>query len=378
VAIAGITIVAVGLAGRLSGSAAKPSASPVIPEPGSATLSTAPPDLTALRRTWERPYGVAPGFVAHPSAWLSIGAGWLDLRTDPDGLATRWDIIDIDAETMAVSAASATLDCAPGDVGTYGWSITGSGTWLDLLPIGADDCAARQTALADSWVVGSFAVPGGELAEGTHLTELFDPFHDSRRLGQLSFTVPAGWLLVDDAPGSLTLSHVEGEAPTQTTSSITLFSEPHVPASLEPGAPCDTVLDDMPGVGNGVAQLAAAIGSKPGVDSTPWARVTVGGVQGLLSDLRVRETWAGGCTSSDGPVVVVPLLSVDRVGAGPGRLVGITPFGPARILLLDMGSGRTVAIFVGVTDPGGSGPLDERVAPLMPIVDSFVFHPPGT
>jgi hypothetical protein len=46
-----------------------------------------------------------------------------------------------------------------------------------------------------------------------------------------------------------------------------------------------------------------------------------------------------------------------------------------RLILLDLGDGRTVAIGVYELGAGRPTPFEERVAAAMPVIESFEFHP---
>ena len=93
-----------------------------------------------------------------------------------------------------------------------------------------------------------------------------------------------------------------------------------------------------------------------------------------MLDLRLAPSWTGGCLDAGWP----DRRDADpcRVGTEVGPVCGIAPTMPVRLILLDLGDGRTMAI--GIFDLGPSEPaqFDEQVAEAMPVIESFEFHPP--
>ena len=70
--------------------------------------------------------------------------------------------------------------------------------------------------------------------------------------------------------------------------------------------------------------------------------VTIGGYEGQLLDLRLAPSWTKACLGPEGPIAGSLILK--SAGAGPGPLVGLSPDVPVRLILLDLGNGRTMAV----------------------------------
>jgi hypothetical protein len=119
----------------------------------------------------------------------------------------------------------------------------------------------------------------------------------------------------------------------------------------------------------------AAIVARPGGVSTPPTAVTIGGHPGKLLDLRLAKSWTGSCTAPEGPVVGLAILNGGGPPPGPG--VGLTRDHPARLILLDLGNERTMAVVIFNFEPSQPVQFQKQVAEVMPIIESFVFHPPA-
>ena len=57
-----------------------------------------------------------------------------------------------DLDTLVVTATIETQECAVGAIGVYGWAVQGNGAMMTLTPLSRDACAAREVALAGTWV----------------------------------------------------------------------------------------------------------------------------------------------------------------------------------------------------------------------------------
>ncbi|MFL5777960.1 MAG: hypothetical protein ACJ761_03355, partial [Chloroflexota bacterium] len=75
----------------------------------------------------------------------------------------------------------------------------------------------------------------------------------------------------------------------------------------------------------------------------------------------------------DGKMVAVPLLGADP---STGPLVGVATDHPLRLILLDGGGGRSIAVAILSIDPIKPARFDEQVADAMPIVQGLEFHRP--
>jgi hypothetical protein len=356
-----------------------------LPEGPAATLAISPsPDGSASRNVpipegllhaWERPYMVSPGQQQWPSANLRVTDGFLDVRSDIFEATGRSMIVAVSPDTFAATANAETIGCRDGDVGTYRWALDGEGTILRLKAIPADACSARQEALDGDWVRADLPpnpANAPDLSAGRHETSLFDPFDDADRPGQLAFTVPKGWRLEIDEGQSIVLHRaaepIQGRPADDTL--ITVLAQPRVAAELEDGAEC-VGFTVAPGVGTTVDDMVAAITTRPGIDSATPTALKIGRHEGVLLDLEVSPSWTGGCQALEGFIQGVPVVTTSSTGPG----VGIGPDLPSRLILLDLGSGRTAAIAIAGLGGDGASRYEEAVAEAMPIVESFEFNP---
>jgi hypothetical protein len=101
--------------------------------------------------------------------------------------------------------------------------------------------------------------------------------------------------------------------------------------------------------------------------------VSIGGFEGQMLDLYLAPGWSGGCQAPNGPVVYVPILLAGGSGAVPSVVIGSDH--PMRLILLDLTGGRTMSVAVGIEPPQVSQ-FEEQVAGVMPVIESFEFHPP--
>jgi hypothetical protein len=334
------------------------------------------PDV--LHHSWQRPLTTLPGQVSYPTAFLSLVSGQLEFGPEPGAGASTASIKAADVDILEVTATAGTIGCALGDVGIYRYVLEGKDTVMTLTAIGTDACAAREEALAGPWVRSDLPPPvnpEATLPPGMHQTTSFDPFGDSAQSGRLSFTVTEGWKVKEDEPAVFLLHHLPDAVPGQTSTDtfLSLFVQPRMAAELEDGAACGPS-GDAPGVGAGIDDLVAAIVARPGVVLTNPTAVTIAGYDGQLLDLRLAASWTKGCAAPDGPVVGVSILHQAGSGAGPG--VGLGPDHPVRLILLDLTEGRTLAIAIFEVEPSQPSVFEAHVAEVMPIIESFEFHPP--
>ncbi len=378
VAVLLIGVVGVGVVGRSSNSGIGPQPTPATPSapatpstPGPAASAGGPiPDV--LRHSWQRPYPVMPGQDRWGTGFLTLASGRMDFGIEPGPAASASSITAGGPDTLVATATVETHGCAIGDIGTYRWSLEGKDTVMTLAAIGADGCAAREEALAGPWVRSDFPPPADHevtLPPGTHQTSSFDLFGAPTLSGQLSFTVPAGWKVEDDRPATFALVQLPdaSQGPPTTVWVIGLLAQPRMGADFGPGATCGPV-SDAPGVGRGVDDLVAAIRARSGVVSTTPAAVTIGGREGQMLDLHLASTWTGGCFDSTGLVDAMPILQAEGVfGLGRDQ--------PVRLILLDLTDGRTMAVGIVDIGPSPHAPFDAHVGEVMPVIESFEFHP---
>jgi hypothetical protein len=368
VAVVLIGVVGVGVLGRPSISSA--------PSPAA---STGGPIPDVLRHSWQRPLPVAPGPDLGGSGFLNLASGQLEFgRREPGSATSRSGITATGLDAFAVTATVETIGCAIGDLGAYRWLVEGKGTVMTLTAIGTDACAPREEALAGPWVRSDLPISGGgeaTLPPGTYVTSAFDPFDKPGVSEQLSYTVPEGWKVKEDRTATFVLHHLPDAPQGQpsTDSFVVLLAQPRMAADFRAGVACGPV-GDAPGVGGGLDDLVAAITARPGVVSTPPAALTIGGYEGQLLDLQLAASWTGGCLAPEGLIVGVPILQ--EAGSSTGPVVGLGPDHPVRLILLDLADGRTMAVVIDCVGPSQSSSFEQQVVQVMPIIESFEFHPP--
>ena len=97
------------------------------------------------------------------------------------------------------------------------------------------------------------------------------------------------------------------------------------------------------------------------------------GTRASSIDLRVAPAWTGGCTAPEGQTAAIPIL---RGMGGSGPTVGVLTDAPIRLILVDVGGGRTIAIVVACAAPSQPSLFDEQVAAAMPVIESMELHAP--
>jgi hypothetical protein len=180
----------------------------------------------------------------------------------------------------------------------------------------------------------------GPLSAGTDTTLQFQP--------QITYTVPDGWGNWEDQPDNFLLIppgfsfHSDDSGGSD---GIGIY------ASIA-AANTDCQATEQPGVEHTAAALAAEFAQRPGLAATTPRPVTVGGLKGLVLDVRLAAGWTKTCFYSPGQPVV-PLIR----GASPDSDLD-SPIGPGivmRLYLLDH-AGATMAVEVG--DNSGGTHLD--------------------
>ena len=183
----------------------------------------------------------------------------------------------------------------------------------------------------------------GPIPAGTYTTVQFQP--------PITYAVPAdGWFNSEDLPGLFTLippGFSVGVTSNEPTGDYILIATSVVAANA------DCTESEQPGVGHTAAALAAEFAQRPGLTTTTPTPVSVGGLQGLVLDIRMADGWTQTCFYSGGnpavPLIrgIGPSSGLDNPICGPGCIT--------RVYLLD-GSGTTLAIELG--DNSGGMHLD--------------------
>jgi hypothetical protein len=154
-----------------------------------------------------------------------------------------------------------------------------------------------------------------------------------------------------------------------------VLAQPVMAMDLPNGTDCPSPADsaNTPGVGKGRDELVAAIRARPSVVLTEATPVTVAGYPGLSLDLRLAPSWTGWCAEpGGGRLIATPILRQPDAHA----LVGLSSEAPfLRLILLDLGNGKTLAIVIAGITVSGSASFEEQADGAMPIVESFAIGP---
>lgn len=374
-AVALVSVVGVAVWSRPSNSGIGPQPTPSASSAPSPAASAVGPVPEVLHHVWQRPLPIAPG-PAWATAFLVLTDGILGVGPDVSA-ASHSAVAAAGTDTLLVTATADTTGCAVGDLGVYRSSLEGKDTFVTLTAVGTDGCAAREDALTGPWVRADLPQPGESdlLQPGTYTTTGFDPFTDAATPGRLSFTVPTRWKVKEDGATAFVLHHLADASQAQPGSDTFIFmvAQPRLAAAFGDKAVCG-LFTDAPGAARGVDDLVAAITTRPGVISTLPADVTVGGYTGKLIDLQVAPSFTGGCMAPEGPVVGVPILRGPGGELGPS--LGLSPAAPVRLILLDLGDGRTMSIAIVSLPPTQPASFHEGVDAAMSIIESIELHPP--
>jgi hypothetical protein len=194
----------------------------------------------------------------------------------------------------------------------------------------------------------------GRIPAGTYTTVQFQP--------PITYTVPTGgWFNSEDLAGLFTLIPpgfgLGGPDGNEAAGDYIGIATSVVAANA------DCTESEQPGVGHIAAALAAEFTHRAGLTTTTPTPVSVGGLQGVVLDIRMADGWTQTCFYSQGEPDV-PLF----LGVGPSRGLG-TSIGSGsmmRLYLLDLPD-STLAI--QIWDTSGGTHLDAYSA----IVDELHF-----
>jgi hypothetical protein len=188
----------------------------------------------------------------------------------------------------------------------------------------------------------------------------------------LSYSVATGWMLFEDQPGSFMLhtttvgtsGAVDGEL------FVSALAAPAMVAVEPDGRDCGDTREAV-GVDAGVDGLVAAIRQRPGLVSTTPTRMTIGGREATLLDLRMDPDWTRGCIGPGGRVLMIPILQV--AGMSPSPVFGIGPDAPVRLILVDLGDDQVMAIGIVGFGPDAAS-TSELIEVGTEIARSFQFE----
>ncbi|HLX34118.1 MAG TPA: hypothetical protein VKR30_02630 [Candidatus Limnocylindrales bacterium] len=377
------TIAVAMVAGVLLAACSATVATPSVPTPTTSTTSPSAPSAAptgtpldaALQASWTGPPRVISQFTSLSGLRvLEVHGGDIWVRFDLGGdmiLRSRATVDRPGSLILTLLAPSA--GCAAGSVGTYAWSLAPGGASLTVTASG-DACAARAEAFAGTWTRSACRDANdlclGAMPAGTYVSTFLDLRDASAAVpnwgayGQLRYTVPAGWANSADFPETYNLvpaADYAGPVGVPDGSAYhTIFVYPRPAAT----ASCANQVDS--GVGQTPAALAAWVAGRPGVVATRPASIMIGGEPGLMLDLHLAPSWTTRTCPGD-PFPTALLL----VGAGGEWNWGLGGTEHQRLILLDIGGGRTVAIFID--DNSTPSRFGQLIAQAMPVVTTFEF-----
>jgi hypothetical protein len=173
----------------------------------------------------------------------------------------------------------------------------------------------------------------GSLAAGTYTTRVFHP--------AITYTVPAGWRNYEDTPGNFLLVPPHGDLPgvnAGTSDFIGIYTSVAPPKGCEDGT--------APGVLATPAGYRVWAARQPGFRNPRFQPVSVGGLSGIVADLRLARGWSKTCIYSDG-LPVQPLIT----GLGVSYLDHtVLPGQVTRLYLLDYLEGALAIEVVDIKD----------------------------
>jgi hypothetical protein len=190
---------------------------------------------------------------------------------------------------------------------------------------------------------------------GTYTTVTFTP--------QLTYTVPDDWQNLEDTPGNFLLV-----APGYSLEGVNVGGSDYIGVYTSVKAQnreCDTEEEagsDQPDVAQTPEAMASEFQKRPGLVTSQAKPVTIGGLSGLVMDLRMAPDWKGTCFYSNGQPVVQLIGGVAPSGLDHGLGPGLS----MRLYLLKRGD---TTLAVEIDDFADGAHLDT----YSKIVDKFTF-----
>jgi hypothetical protein len=284
-----------------------------------------------------------------------------------------------DGDVLRLSSISTPGGCQVGDVGTYRWSLSPSGTRLTFTVVN-DACAARRAALPGDWqrvaCKNTDSACFGDLVEaGTYPSQYYAPRLPADGSwqpdwGALTYTVPAGWANSADWPNSFVLTPSDAyanEGPDGprdgTVREIGAF---RLPVAVSQDAACVG-----PTVPSGPTSIDGLIGYVRGlksvVASAPTS-ITIDGRPAKWMDVTIAPTWKTSCPDvSSGEPVALLLRSGSAIA--DEHVIGLTGPEKIRLVFADVG-GQVALVVIDSRDPAR---FDDLATQAMPIIESFTF-----
>jgi len=281
----------------------------------------------------------------------------------------RSQVTAVDGDSFQLVTTSDVRACSVGDTGEYGWSLSTSGRVLNVTRV-SDACAARGLAVPGTyWLMDCPTADDnclGPLDPGTYGSQFLDPFLPTGeawtpRYGALAYTVPEGWINVNDWPESFGLRPSDAADGT----SIAIVRDAVVPSDDDP---CSETASRT--VGGDAESIAAWVAAAAGVVATDPVALTIGGRDAWRVDVSMDPAWTNVCPlfGDGGPGRI---MFVDRA-AGEGFAAGLVRGQQDRYYLIDVGEGRALLVQVeALTAEDYDAFVDEATA----IVESFELNP---
>jgi hypothetical protein len=356
-----------------------PAASPpptVAPSASAAPSAAALPAPLAVQ--WNGPPRNVPLLAPTTRTRLLFTSSSFALSGDsyPRGAMGSSASIDADGH-LRLTSTSLSTPCTTGDVGTYPFTVSPGGKILTI-GAGQDACAARAVAVAGTWYssldcktdpMGCY----GTLEAGTFPSQYVGPRVKpgdtwSPPFGAVTYTVPDGWVNSSDWPATFTLTPVANYA-TETKDGQTQGAWYEIAIWTQPAASqitTDCSSTEKTSVPRTVDGLIGHLTSSKAITSSKPQPITIGGYQGKWIDIQLAPGWTGHC-----PDLSVPSTNLlVQSKATDAWDFGISAGERIRAILLDLGQGDVVLIFV---DAGDGTKFDALVAEAMPIVQSMTF-----
>ena len=287
---------------------------------------------------------------------------------------------DDDASGVVFETGSADKACQTGDRGTYRWSASASGRTLTL-DVVKDTCAARSAAIAGTWWRMGCKLERdtclGDLDAGTYQSQFIAPLLApgtawTPDAGGVTYTVPAGWANSADTANEFHLTPSADFAdetaggPQSGLHEIWTVVAPHAnKVTPDCGPSVDGAVDGT------VDGLLAWIAKEPALTSTTPVAITIDGHPGKWIDIRLAPTWATTCASFYGDQPERAFLTYPPGTSDHTWTATLASQERDRLVLVDLGGGKTIAIIVDSYDPTT---FDTLVADAMPIIQSYKFQ----
>jgi hypothetical protein len=192
----------------------------------------------------------------------------------------------------------------------------------------------------------------GPLDPGTYKTQVFEP--------AIRYTVPEGWVNAEDLPGNFLLYRSDDpQAGPAGGSYIGIYTDIRAPKH------CQEAWAD--GVGHTPAELATWYVQHPGLATSQPRQVEVGGLDGLMVDVPLKEDWQGRCPWSQGRPVV-PVI----IGSGVSELHHVSMREiDVRLVLLKW---KDTNVTIEITSVKEQHSQQQYLQMVEPIIKSLRFH----